>query len=598
MRGQRGRYAAAVVVMGVAVALTFVIDLALAAAVDLVLNGKTGSVAFAVEVLKALGVRGGEAGTLWIPALIIVLAAVGSGAMMFLKGRWVAYACEGVIRSLRDTLYNRLQHAPLSFHDKHQTGDLVQRCTSDVETLRNFYTNQIVEISRSLLLLMIGVPLLFYFNWKMAIAATVMLPVIVTFSYIFFNRVKKDFKAMDDAEGFMSAVLQENLTGIRVVRAFNRQEFEIERFDDKNRTHRDLDWVLLKLMAWFWSISDMMCFTQILLVLGYGAYSVSHGQISVGEMLFFITVVWKILWPVREMGRTLTELGKAVVSVGRVHEIASHPAEPEPENPAKPVGNVSGAIEIRNLSFAHGDKKILDNITLSIPAGKTVALLGPSGSGKTSLVSLLLRFYDYTDGSITLDGQELKDLPRAYTRAQFATVMQEPFLFSKSIRDNIRLGRADFAEIADETIINAAQQSAVHESIQGFDQKYDTLVGERGVTLSGGQRQRVAIARALLRSSPILILDDALSAVDTHTEADILGALKTRRGQTTILIAHRLSTLMHADQIAVLEHGRLTQLGTHEQLSSQPGLYQRLWQIQTALEEDLKAELESDLVAK
>lgn len=611
MRGQRTLYLAAIGLLIVAVAVDYIGPAIIQAAIDLLGAAPGGPVVgreeLPVRALRALGVTPGKPETFFIPALLVALVAIVSGALMFIKSVWIGKASEGIIRSLRNRLYDRLQHVPLSFHDKHQTGDLVQRCTSDVDTLRNFYSSQIVELARALMLLAIGVPLLFYYDWRMALASVAVLPVIVGFSLFFFSRVKGRFKQSDDAEGFMSATLQENLTGIRVVRAFNRQAYEIQRFEEKNNTHRKLDWGMYKLMAAFWSSSDLLCFTQILLVLGYGVYSVSHGRIRIGEFLLFVQVVWRFLWPVREMGRILTELGKAVVSVGRVYEIASHDTESDPDPEPEPEAAVnlaaprsdtlpplSGQIEIRNLTFSHADKAILSNINLTVEPGKTLALLGPSGAGKSSLVALLLRFYDYTEGSIRLDGHELRDLPRKFVRSQFGVVMQEPFLFSKTIRDNIRLGRIDDLQIPNTDITAAAQQSAVHESIEGFEKKYDTLLGERGVTLSGGQRQRVAIARALLRNSPILILDDALSAVDTHTEANILQALRTRSGrQTTLLIAHRLSTLMHADQIAVLEAGRITQLGTHAELVSQPGLYQRLWNIQTALEEDLREELGS-----
>jgi ATP-binding cassette subfamily B protein len=592
--GYRGSYALAALLFAVAIALGYLPLLVIASAVDLiVVESQSGPTGLIARLLQSLGLRTGEPLTLWVPAVVIVASAGFAAVFMYLKGREIARATEGLIRSLRERLYDRLQHLPLAWHDRNQTGDLVQRCTSDVETLRGFFNSQTVEIARAVLLLGVSVPLMFYADWRMALAAIALLPLIIGFSIFFFGRVKSSFKEMDDAEGVMSAVMQENLTGIRVVRAFARQDFEMRRFDAKNTAHRDFHWKLFKVMSYFWSVSDLMCLSQLLVVLTYGVHSVTTGRISVGELLFFITIVNMFLWPVREMGRTLTEMGKAVVSIGRVHEILSHPLDPDPAPAAersRPLpARVSGEIELRNLCFSHGEKSILSDINLRIPAGQTVALLGPSGSGKTTLISLLLRFYDYTRGSIRIDGMELSELPRKYIRSQFGVVMQEPFLFSKSLTENIRLGRP--AATPDE-VVEVARSAAVHASIEGFAKGYDTVVGERGVTLSGGQRQRVAIARALLRDAPILVLDDALSAVDTHTESLILSAIKQRAGRhTTLLIAHRLSTLIHADQIVVLEGGKLTQIGRHDELVNQPGLYRRLWHIQTELEEDLRAEL-------
>jgi ATP-binding cassette subfamily B protein len=591
-RGQRLRYLRAAVAMAIGITILYLSPLIIRATIDGLIGGKP------VDRYQRLFVDGlrsfaSDRWALLIAGILVIAVTFFAGGFTYLKGKWAAIAAEQIARQLRNRLYDHLQHLPVSYHDKAATGDQVQRCTSDVETVRLFYSNQIVEIARSVVLVLAVLPILIALDWRMALVSMLMLPVVVIFALIFFKRVQDSFKKMDEAEGAMTAVLQENLTGIRVVRAFSRQEFEKEKFEGKNRSHRDLNYRLFWIMAWYWACSDFLCLAQTAIVLMVGGWRVAHGAMSVGTLVAFVTYVSMVIWPVRQMGRILSDLGKAMVALGRIEEILQTPEEASP--PATlPHDRACGEIVIKDLSFAHGEKPILHNINLAIEPGQTVALLGPSGSGKSTLVNLLLRFYDYTSGSITLDGVELSTLDRKHTRSQFGVVMQEPFLYSKTLRDNINLGR----HIAAETeTVEAATMAAVHDSIETFEKKYETLVGERGVTLSGGQRQRVALARALLKQAPILILDDALSAVDTRTETMILDALKRRHGrQTTIVIAHRLSTLMHADKIVVLDHGRITQIGTHEQLIGEDGLYKKLWQIQGALEEDLTREMEPTAV--
>lgn len=392
----------------------------------------------------------------------------------------------------------------------------------------------------------------------------------------------------------MTATLQENLTGIRVVRAFARQQFEIEKFGARNARFRDLNHRLMRIMGVYWASQDFLCFSQIGLVLGFGAYGIATGSVSAGTVFAFMTYVAVVIWPLRQMARVLSDSGKAVVSLGRVNEVLG--AQPEAAGHVPDVARASGRIEFQNVTFGYlPERDVLRNVSFTIAPGETLAIVGPPGCGKTTIVRLLLRLYDYTQGSIRLEGAELATLDRQYVRAQFGVVLQEPFLYSRTIGENLGVGRRN----ADHNhLIEATRAAAVHDAIAAFPAGYATMVGERGVTLSGGQRQRLALARALLRDPAILVLDDALSAVDTDTERRILDALSGRRGRaTTIVIAHRLTSIRRADRILVLDAGRIVELGTHAELVRANGPYRRLCEIQGALEASIDNDLREPVAA-
>jgi ATP-binding cassette, subfamily B, bacterial len=598
-RGHRLRYLLAVIATLGSIYFMYQVPLVIGGTIDLLYpKGHTpGRITYAHRLLAQWGGRDKLASTLVLVVLALVAARALSGYLLYLRGRWSAVAAESIARRLRETLYDHLQRLPARYHDKAETGDLVQRCTSDVDTIRMFLGTQVVEIGRAAVLLGMGLPFLLYLSPWMGLLSMAMIPPIIAFGAVFFSQVRQTFKAADEAEGRMTSRLQENLSGIRVVRAFARQEYEIQRFAQANAEYRRRSYTLMRLLSFYWPISDALCFAQQGLVLFAGAWYVSRGRLSTGDLFAYIMYVNLFLWPVRNVGRILADMGKTVVSLGREGEILSQKIEVElehanaetaPPGAAAPRGK--GEIVIGNLSFDHGPEiPVLRDVSLRIKPGSTLAILGPAGSGKSTLINLLLRLYDYETGSIELDGTELRALPRRFVRGQIGSVLQEPFIYSKSLRENIKLAHSEAEE---EEIVEAASAAAIHDSIAAFEDGYDTLVGERGVTLSGGQRQRVALARVLLKNPPVLVLDDAFSAVDTHTERIILHALRQRHGRrTTIVIAHRLSTLMHADHIVVLDEGRITQSGTHDSLIAQEGMYRRLWQIQTSLADDLAAEL-------
>ena len=582
LKGQRLRYVGALGALIVAAMLLYAVPVVPQIVFDGVLADEQREGSWIERLgLSLMGGREYVAERLWIPALFVVGLTILAALATYLRGRWVAIAAEDVMRRLRDRLHGHLNRLPCTWYDQAETGDVLQRCTSDVDTLRNFLAMQVIEIGRAIAMLLIPLPLMFMMDVRMSIASLLLIPVIVCSAFFFFGRVKSIFREKDEAEGRMTACVNENLHGIRIVRAFARQEFEREKFRVRNDEHRRLDYRLYAVLAWFWSSSDLICFTQKAIVLILGAYWVATDVLEIGTYYFFIAAVSLYVWPVRMLGRLLSEFGKAVVAVDRIHEILETPREVETgtDTPAKG----GGAIEFAGVSFSHEESSpVLSDISFTANAGQTLAIVAPSGGGKSTIINLLLRFYDGDAGTICVDGVDVTTLDRTRHRARMAVVMQDPFLYSRSIRDNIALARRDST---DDELQIASRVACIHDSILEFDRGYDTLVGERGVTLSGGQRQRIAIARALLQRPDILVLDDALSAVDTRTERLILEALRDRRGsQTTVVIAHRLSTLMQADQIIVLDHGRIVQQGTHGSLVEEDGMYRRLWDIQTTIE--------------
>jgi len=527
---------------------------------------------------------------LWIIGIIVILVALLRGAFLFLKNLLSSKSAENTIKSIRDALYDHIQKLPYEYHVKAETGDLIQRCTSDIETIRRFLAIQFVEVAGSLFIILFVAAVMLNLNVKYALASMATLPIIFAFAFIFFTRVKKVYKEVDESEGILSTVLQENLTGVRVVKAFARQKYEVEKFDEKNRDYRDKTYNLIKLLAAYWGFSDFICYLQIGTVLVFGSIWAVRGEVSLGTFVAFTSYVNMLVWPTRQLGRTLTDMGKAVISIRRINEIFDEPIEILEENHLKP--EIKGNISFENVYFGYSkDRPVLKNITFSVKSGETVAIIGPTGSGKSSLIHLLARLYDYDKGSIKIDGIELKTIDKLWIRKNVGIILQEPYLFAKTIRDNIKLYDPS---IEDKRVYESATIANIHKDIQSFEKGYDTMVGERGVSLSGGQKQRMAIARTIIMESPIVVFDDSLSAVDTETDISIRKALKERKNKaTTIIISHRISTVSEADKIIVLEKGEIVQMGTHEELIKEEGLYKRIYDIQNSIDdfdEDLALE--------
>lgn len=529
--------------------------------------------------------------TVALIALSFIGLALVEGAFSFLSGRAAAQTAEGVTKKLRNFMFDHIQRLPFIFHDKAQTGDIIQRVTSDISAIQRFYAEQVVELGRVILLFSVNFIALLLLNVPLAIISVIVVPFIAGISLYFFRRVSKKYDEFQEADAKLSTVLQENLSGVRVVKAFARQPYEEEKFDKENFTRFSKGRELLRMHSFYWPITDIMAVMQMLVGYIIGGLMVINGDISIGIYLAYVGMVVWIIQPMRGLGRLIVQASTGLVSYDRVAQIIREDQEPLTEAVYHPTGDVQGELLFQNMGFEYEPNiPVLQDINFHVKPGQIVALLGSTGSGKTTLVSLLPRFYDYTDGAILIDGVTLKDYSREYLRRQIGIVEQEPFLFSRSIRENISYGVG--RQVSDEEVVAAAQAAAVHDVILSFPEGYDTIVGERGVTLSGGQKQRVAIARTLLKNPRILLLDDATSSVDTETEADIREALERLMShRTTFIIAHRIQSVMIADLILVLDKGRIVQRGTHDELIDQTGIYRRIYDLQARIETELEEEI-------
>ena len=530
--------------------------------------------------------------TLPLVGLSFVALALGQGAFSFLSGKLSARTAEGITRRLRNYLYDHIQRLSFTYHDQTQTGELIQRTTSDVDALRRFFADQAIGAGRIILLFVINFAALMSLNTRLALLSVMVVPLIVVMSLFFFRKVSKAYEAFQEQEAKLSTTLQENLTGVRVVKAFARQSYERDKFEQDNWEQFQRGRWLLTLHSMFWPSSDILCGGQMLGAFVAGALMAINGTITVGTYLASTGLIIWLIWPIRNLGRLIVQMSTGMVSYKRVVELIKEEREPLDEGTYRPSGNVRGEIVFRDVCFEYdnGDSAVLKDISFRCEPGQAVALLGSTGSGKTSLVNLLPRFYEYTSGSLTLDGVELKEYPRHFLRQQIGIVEQEPFLFSRTIRENITYGVG--REVSDEEAEAAARAAALHDVITSFPDGYDTLVGEKGVTLSGGQKQRVAIARTLLKDPRILILDDATSSVDTETEGEIRNALQhLMQGRSTFIIAHRIQSVMNADLILVLDQGAIVQRGTHDELMAQEGIYRQIYDVQARIEDELEREI-------
>ncbi len=554
---------------------------------------RTGIYLILRQFIDDVVIAGNFGRTFTILILIFVGMALLQGTFTFLSGWMASKTAERVTQRLRNYLFDHLQRLPYAYHAEAKTGELIARATSDVDAINRFFGDQAIGIGRILLMFIVNFIALLQLNTRLALISVVAIPVIVVVSILFFRQVSKAYEEYQEQEATLSSRIQENLTGVRVVKAFARQGYESYKFDEENWQKFKLGKRLLSIHSLFWPISDIICGAQMLTSFFLGALMALNGEITVGTYMAFSSLVIWIIWPMRNLGRLIVQTSTGMVSYSRVSEILEQDRESLLSGEIKPEGSVNGEIIFKNVYFEYEkDNPVLKDVSFTCNPGDVIALLGSTGSGKTTLVNLLPRFYDPSQGLITLDGVGLSRYPRKFLRSQIGIVEQEPFLFSRTIRENITYGVHH--EVSDDEIIQAAKFAAVHDVITEFPHGYDTLVGERGVTLSGGQKQRVAIARALLKNPRILILDDSTSSVDTETESQIRDALeKLMKNRTTFIIAHRIQSVMDADHILVFDKGKIVQQGTHQALGSKSGMYREIFEIQTRIEVELEKEISS-----
>ena len=590
LRGSKRYFVAAVIFAALLSLLDLINPKIVGFTVDSILGDKPSSLpAFINTWIDGIGGTAVLKENLWMIALAIVAVALLTAVCRFSFRVCNSMGAETFVQTMRNDLFGHIMRLPFKWHSENRTGDIIQRCTSDVEQIKMFVSEQLTSLFRVAVLIVLSVVFMLNISVKLTIVSGVFIPLIIGYSFYFHKKIGGQFRIVDEEEGKLSSIAQENLTGVRVVRAFGRETYERSRFEKQNHFYTNM-WIrLMQLMAAFWSVGDLFSYGQVIAVMVYGVMLCVRGEITAGDYIAFVQYNNMIRWPIRMLGRVISNLSKAGISIDRLMYIMNSDMEEDSDDALKP--DLKQDITFDNVSYTYenGTHEILSDISFTIKAGSTVGILGGTGSGKSTLMYLLDRLYDLPEenGRIMIGDTDIRDISREYLRENIGMVLQEPYLFSRSLYENIRIAAR---EKGIDEVREAARIASLEDAIEHFKEGYETFVGERGVTLSGGQKQRTAIAQMLIRKPSIMIFDDSLSAVDAETDAKIRAALKENVGESTvILIGHRITTLMNADQIIVMDKGRITESGTHEELLKNHGIYRQIYDLQMQQSEEVTA---------
>ena len=518
--------------------------------------------------------------------VIYMVISILKGGFLLYSSALTAASSEKAIKKLRDTLFSHIQRLPLRYFAAVPKGELIQRSTGDVDTVRRFILSQIVELVRMIAIFLFSFSMMYIVNPRYALISIAFSPILVISSYLFFRQERKVWAAHEAEADRLNSIVQENLNGIRVVQAFANERYEIDKFERQNRRKLGIGLKQVLLHAFYWPASDFLVNLQVTMSFIVGGYFAVTNQITVGELLSFNAYIMMVSWPMRQVGRVLSQMGMALVAIERIDEILQ--AQPEKQGGSPISRRLEGEIEFKDVHFSYNgnsSEKVLEGISFKIRAGEKVAFIGPTGSGKSTIINLLVNLYEPERGEILIDGQNIKTLSRRALRKKIGVVLQTPFLFSTTVKGNIVYANPAAEE---EQILDSVKIAKVDAIEEVLPHGFDTLVGEKGVTLSGGQKQRVALARTLLSQPDILVLDDVTSAVDTQTEHSILQALEEPMSdKTTLIVSHRITSIQKADRILVLSNGRIVQEGDHDKLVGMEGYYKEIHNIQTALEKEI-----------